>query len=434
MPSRSTADLYRLAVAATGLGALALTARQLPPPGPAWLVALGFLVAGIAALLFPLRLSLTNRVTVASSVFFAGLLVLPPRLAVLSAALAMFAKSVISVAQRIRHHRPRPPLSVIGLALCFNPGLTAASLWVPSLVFPDAQVLAAHRGWGITVLSAVAAGILMYLLNLTLNAIAVALRTGTRPLQTIAIAMRPVRMEFAALYAVGLGAAVAIAIAPWAVVTLVPATIALHSLLERAVRLRSETVAAVERMAGLVDRRDPYTADHSRRVAGYAVLIARQLGMSGQDVEQLRLAAMVHDIGKIEIPDAILLKDGRLTAAEKALMDTHPRVGYELLHQFSEYAHVRELVLTHHERYDGRGYPSGIRTSALPLIAQVIPVADSVDAMTTARPYRGPLSWPAALDELASGRGTQWNPTVVDAALRVFASRREQPAPALAIA
>jgi putative nucleotidyltransferase with HDIG domain len=343
--------------------------------------------------------------------------------------------AALSVTRLLRSRRPRPQPSVVLLALSFNAALAFLCILIPASVLPAARIAnAAHAGWGRTLLAAAGAAILMHLLNLVLMNTAHALKTGTRVLPVIASAQRSVRFEFAGIYATGLAAAVALDVQPWAVIGLVPVTIGLRWLLERAVRLRRETIAAVERMADLVDRRDPYTADHSRRVAQYTVAIAHELGMAGQEVELLRLAAMVHDIGKIEIPDAVLLKDGRLSPAEKAVMDEHPRRGYDLLRQFSEYARVRELVLTHHERFDGKGYPSGIRANSLPMIAQVIPVADSLDAMTSARPYRGALPWAVALEELARGRGSQWNPDAVDAALKVFAGRATEPQPQLAIA
>ena len=135
----------------------------------------------------------------------------------------------------------------------------------------------------------------------------------------------------------------------------------------------------------------------------------------------------MHDIGKIRIPDSVLLKPGALTAAERRVMETHPRLGYEILRPFSEYAKVLDLVLTHHERYDGRGYPNGTVGRRLMLMAQVIPVADSLDAMTSARAYRAARSWPAAMDELRRGAGAQWNPQVVEAALAVLGQEHAAP-------
>src|SRR5947209_909384 len=168
-------------------------------------------------------------------------------------------------------------------------------------------------------------------------------------------------------------------------------------------------------LAGGVDRRDPYTFQHSQSVADHSVRTARRLGLPDREVEVIRLAARVHDLGKIAIPDEVLHKAGRLTAAEFELMKKHPETGAEILAKFPAYRHGRELVLAHHERIDGLGYPRGLAGAAIALGARIIAVADSWDAMTSDRPYRKALEAEVALGELLRGRGTQWDASVVDA-------------------
>jgi len=214
---------------------------------------------------------------------------------------------------------------------------------------------------------------------------------------------------------------------------IVPGVLVYHSLKQR-IELNHDGMRALERMADEVDRRDPYTFQHSQRVAVYAHAIARRLGFSAAEIELVELAAKVHDIGKIRIPDSVLLKPDKLTPDERRVMETHPRLGFDILRQFSAYAKVLELVLSHHERYDGHGYPNGTVGRRLLLVAQVIPVADSLDAMTSARAYRAARTWESALEELRRGAGTQWNPQVVEAAVAVLApeepaaQRRQTPA------
>jgi putative nucleotidyltransferase with HDIG domain len=185
--------------------------------------------------------------------------------------------------------------------------------------------------------------------------------------------------------------------------------------LNRSVQLREQTVSAVESMADVVDHRDPYTFQHSQSVAAHAVATAKKLGLPDREVELIRLAARVHDLGKIAVPDEVLHKQGRLTDAEFALMKKHPETGAEILAKFPQYKRGRELVLAHHERMDGRGYPRGLSGSAIPLGARIIAVADAWDAMTSDRPYRTALDPDVALGELLRGRGTQWDTEVVDA-------------------
>jgi putative nucleotidyltransferase with HDIG domain len=211
------------------------------------------------------------------------------------------------------------------------------------------------------------------------------------------------------------------------IVMVLPAAI-IYVSLKRGIQLAEQTVTAVERMADVVDRRDPNTYQHSMRVAGYAVQIGRRLGLNPDQLQLLRLAARVHDLGKVGVPDAVLLKPRELTPDEWAEMERHPQIGYEILSEFSEYGRVKDLVLTHHERYDGQGYPNRVEGRRLPLLAQIIPVADAFDAMTSARPYRGPMSVADAAGVLRRGAGTQWNPAVVEAAVAALQKQRAAPA------
>jgi putative nucleotidyltransferase with HDIG domain len=168
-------------------------------------------------------------------------------------------------------------------------------------------------------------------------------------------------------------------------------------------------------LADVVDRRDPYTFQHSQSVADHAARTARQLQLPDREVELIRIAARVHDLGKIAIPDEVLHKQGRLTEAEFELMKKHPQTGADILAKFPQYKRGRELVLAHHERIDGLGYPRGLAGAAIALGARIIAVADSWDAMTSDRPYRRALDPEVALGELMRGRGTQWDSDVVHA-------------------
>jgi len=221
--------------------------------------------------------------------------------------------------------------------------------------------------------------------------------------------------QTAAIYIAGYLLAVLSNGRPLMAVVMMGPIAALQLALNRSAQIREQTVAAVESMADVVDRRDPYTYKHSQDVAAYAVRAARQLHLPDRDVEMIRLAARVHDLGKIAVPDSVLHKQGRLTNEEFELMKRHPQDGADILAKFPEYRSGRELVLAHHERIDGRGYPRGLSGSEIPLGARIIAVADAWDAMTSNRPYRSALDQDVALGELMRGRGTQWDSDVVDA-------------------
>jgi len=165
-----------------------------------------------------------------------------------------------------------------------------------------------------------------------------------------------------------------------------------------------------------VDARDASTHDHSSTVARYAAAIAAQLGLPGDSVERVRIAGLLHDVGKVGIPDSILLKPGKLTDEEWTEMRRHPEIGARIIAS-PGLADVREWVLRHHERPDGRGYPDGLQRSQIPIEARILSVADAYEAMTADRPYRRALSESTARSEILSGRGSQFDDDVVDAFL-----------------
>ena len=192
-----------------------------------------------------------------------------------------------------------------------------------------------------------------------------------------------------------------------------------HSI-ERAnlqIRMGNETIMAI---ANTVDAKDVRTSQHSMRVAEYSVLIGKRMGFSKKECENLFKAARLHDIGKIAIPDRILNKPSRLTDEEYATMKSHTLRGEEILSGFTLVDHIKEGALYHHERYDGRGYPQGIKGEAIPLYGRIIGVADAFDAMTANRIYRNKMDLDYVLNELKKGRGTQFDPKVVDVFLNIL--------------
>jgi HD-GYP domain-containing protein (c-di-GMP phosphodiesterase class II) len=218
----------------------------------------------------------------------------------------------------------------------------------------------------------------------------------------------------------GLGATLALLVIghPWNVVALVPVAIALQQVQLRLKRLQRETLRALETFANIVDERDPSTYRHSLRVAGYVDDLARALRLPFSEIDRLRWAGRLHDLGKVAVDASLLRKQGRLDGAEWASMRRHPRLSARLLQRFEFVAAQAQAVELHHERMDGSGY-YGIGGSDLPLASHFLIVADSFDAMTTDRPYRAGLSQEAALAEIERHAGTQFHPTVAKAFVAV---------------
>ncbi len=189
------------------------------------------------------------------------------------------------------------------------------------------------------------------------------------------------------------------------------------ALSQQQVEMSNNTIIAI---AKAVDAKDERTSQHSWRVSEYSVMIGREMGLSETDIENLRRAALVHDIGKIGIADAILNKDSRLTDEEYAIMKSHTTRGAEILHDLSFIPHVLDGALYHHERIDGRGYPQGLKGEEIPLFARIIGVADAFDAMTANRVYRKQMDFGYVLGEMERGRGTQFDPQVDDILLKLL--------------
>ena len=178
-----------------------------------------------------------------------------------------------------------------------------------------------------------------------------------------------------------------------------------------------EMISAIRR---IVDAKDIYTRGHSDRVSRYAVLIARKLGRDRRYCEQIRIAGLFHDVGKLSIPDEILLKDTRLTAEEYEVIKTHSRNGADILGHITQFHPILPAVLSHHERYDGTGYPDGLQGEEIPEMARIIAAADAFDAMTSNRQYRASLAFQQAVEELEHGKGSQFDPLVVETFLQVI--------------
>ena len=184
-------------------------------------------------------------------------------------------------------------------------------------------------------------------------------------------------------------------------------------------QLRDSYEATLEALSRALDTRDEETEEHSRRVRHYTDLIARHCGLSEEDIEHISRGAMLHDIGKIGVPDAILLKPGRLTDDEYAIMQRHPTIGFTMIAHIPFLARAAEVVLHHHEAYDGSGYPSGLAGTNIPVGARIFAVVDALDAMTSDRPYRRAMSFDEALAELDRCRGQQFDPHIVDVVLSI---------------
>lgn len=188
-------------------------------------------------------------------------------------------------------------------------------------------------------------------------------------------------------------------------------------------RLRKSLGATINAMAVTVETRDPYTAGHQRRVADLARTIASEMKLTNEQIDGIRMASMIHDIGKISIPSEILAKPTKLTELEFSLIKTHSQSGYNILKDIDFLWPVAQIILQHHERINGSGYPNGLTGEQILLESQILAVADVVEAISSHRPYRPAFGINIALNEITKNRGILYNPDIVDACLRLFGEK-----------
>lgn len=188
----------------------------------------------------------------------------------------------------------------------------------------------------------------------------------------------------------------------------------------RRAELEGAYLSTVRMLASAIEVRDGYTGGHILRVAKYSKAIGAQMALSVQSLTDLEFAATLHDLGKIGIPDAILGGTRALNDAEQTLMRQHPAIGAALLREVPALERLADIVIAHHERWDGYGYPSGLKEEAIPLLSRIVSVADALDAITTARSYRQAEGLPEAMAEITRSAGTSFDPQVVSALAACF--------------
>lgn len=177
--------------------------------------------------------------------------------------------------------------------------------------------------------------------------------------------------------------------------------------------LHQSFLDTITALAKLIEAKDKYTSGHSQRVTEYSLLIAKKLNLSKKEIEMIKFCGLIHDIGKIGINESILQKPSKLTNDEYANIKTHPIIGENVVKHINFLREGLPIIRNHHERYDGKGYPDGLKGKEIPLLARIVAVADAFDAMTSERSYRKAFSLQEAIKELKENAGTQFDPQIV---------------------
>ena len=372
----------------------------------------GFVAAILASFvaacrLFPLHIGYKRKMLTDSAPLFAAALLLPPWMAGMVAGGGMAfaevwgARKISRTFRQVVFNSSQRMLSALGASAVF--GLLAGS----GLSEPDAA----------TGVAAGAAILVAFVVNDALLLCVITAQLGRTVVGDWFRDRGDIPYDVA-LYASGLVFAFLGNDHVWFLPLLALPVAVFHRAMRDQVALRAQTRDAVEALADVVDMRDPYTFDHSKRVAEFARQICRELGFSMDVTDEIAAAARVHDVGKVGVRDAVLLKAGRLTDDERNEMQEHPEIGARLTARFPDFGRGTEAIRHHHEKWDGTGYPTGLKGTQIPLGARIIAVADTYDAMTSTRVYRAALSDEVTRNEMARVAGTQLDPAVVKAFFR----------------
>jgi hypothetical protein len=394
------------ALAAGSLGCLllALSWGDIEQTITASQVGLAILLVGCVALAdrFPIHVRYSTKVSLISMPLFLMTALLPLPLALIAGGVAILITDLFSWAER----------GLVAIDIIQDPARWILILFVShTIIHLDTRIAVSSS------ILLVIGAVLMFLLDVTTFSIITSLRIRDSVIDLMRDGLLQSYEIESVQYLVGILGALAYLQVPWSLLLLVVPVVISYQTFKSAKEMNRSTRELLVSMADTVDLRDPYTGGHSRRVAEISSSILEQMQIFGVEAELINTAARLHDIGKIGISDAILLKPGPLSDEEWDVMRSHPQKGAELLGRYVDFVRGHDMVLYHHERWDGKGYPRGLLGSEIPFGARVIAVADAFDAITTDRPYRRGNTTRQAVQILLDGRGTQWNAEVVDALL-----------------
>jgi putative nucleotidyltransferase with HDIG domain len=393
-------------------------------------ISLVFIAAVLAFLadIFEVELMPKRTITISEIIYCAVLFIAGP-----SAMIASVLGGTLPAEIVLRWHRFRQDPSYFFSRVAFNTSQILLSSWAAIIVL---QLLGGHPPPYNSVLEIVPLA-LSYVGFTTTNSILVSgilhLTQRIQFSKLVTFNIHNLPFQVMAIGIIAILVTVVYAQAPWQTLLVLIPAVGVHITLRGYTKLRREAQRTIETMVKMLHERDPYTAEHSEEVAGLAEKIARDLGLLEDQIETIRAAALVHDIGKVGIPDTILNKPGPLDEPEWQLIKKHTLIGFDLLKNLEMYSEAAQVVKYEHEHWDGSGYPEGLKGEQIPLGARIIHVADVYHALTSDRPYRESQGKPShyepaeAVRIIRSESGRQFDPKVVEALVRVISDEINEP-------
>jgi putative nucleotidyltransferase with HDIG domain len=378
--------------------------------------------------IFEVELMPRRSITISEVIYCAVLFIAGP-----SAMIASVLGGTLPAEIVLRWHRLRQEPSYFFSRVAFNTSQILLSCWAASIIF---QAFGGHPP-PYNSPAEIMPLILAYASYTTTNSILVSgilhLTQRIQFSKLVTFNIRNLPFQVMAMGIIAILVAVVYAQAPWQTLLVLIPAVGVHITLRGYTKLRHEAQRTIETMVKMLHERDPYTAEHSEEVADLAEKIARDLGLPEDQIETIRAAALVHDIGKVGIPDTILNKPGPLDEPEWQLIKKHTLIGFDLLKNLEMYSEAAQLVKYEHERWDGSGYPEGLKGEQIPLGARIIHVADVYHALTSDRPYRESQGKPSHYEPAEAVRiiqaesGRQFDPKVVEALVRVISDEINEP-------
>ena len=353
------------------------------------------------------------------AVYLASLFILGPALTVLVVLLVTLTSEIV-----IRWDYLERSPSMFFHAVIFNVTQWVVTVAVTGIIFVRVRHTPLTLTFANDYLWALGAFLCYAGMNLAFVTGIVTLTTTKKFFYAFKTCMRDFGLQYLVFCVLALLLVVLYSLSIWHMALAILPLVLVHVSFRSYLRLQTETRKTFEKISRILDERDHYTAVHSSEVAELAVKIGQEIGLPQGEIEKIDIAARVHDVGKVAVPDAILLKPAPLTEEEWEVMKRHPAISAELIEGLEIYKPVADAVRHEHERWDGSGYPDGLKGEEIPLLARIIAAADVYNAIGTRRPYRKALTNEQAVETIRNMRGKDLDPTVTDALLRVIASQR----------
>jgi putative nucleotidyltransferase with HDIG domain len=379
-----------------------------------WLAIIFFIALSIIAEFMPVDLPVGGRVTIGFPIDFVVILVYGPAFAICVTFLGEILGELFN-------------RKSIWYKTLFNAFQYALSAGVAGMVYQGLGGIVGAVDLSNYIIPAVICAVVYYLINLNLFMIVISLAEEVPILSVWKKRLRGIIATYIALTPIGFVMALVYAnIGIWGIILFFfPLFLARRSF-ELYTKMRKMYLETIRALAAAIDAKDPYTKGHSERVAKIAVVLATELNLSDRDIENIEYTALLHDIGKIGIDDRILGKSSKLSNEEFKKIKEHPMVGAKIIEPVDFLKNSYKTIYHHHEKYNGGGYPDGLKEKDIPLCARIIAVADAYDAMGSDRPYRKKLSKEKILKEFTEQSGRQFDPQIVNALMLILKREREK--------